>query len=132
MSRTIDVGAPEFATVRATLRLSQGEFARLLGCSRRTVIRGEQRGIELPSRYVYGFVAESRKGLRAAWEAAKAHAEANRINYLSAAESDALAAILAKCSETTRTEFAEHIKRLAPKPAPVTPKKKRKLARKPK
>jgi hypothetical protein len=34
--------------LRRRLSLSQGEFAERLGVTRRTVIRGEQRGLELP------------------------------------------------------------------------------------
>jgi transcriptional regulator with XRE-family HTH domain len=34
--------------LRRALNLTQREFAQLLGVSRRTIIRGEQRGLEVP------------------------------------------------------------------------------------
>lgn len=46
--RVITVDASELIRVRRRLQLTQAEFAARLGVSRRTVIRGELRGIELP------------------------------------------------------------------------------------
>lgn len=95
MSRTIDVNAAEFAAVRATLKLSQGEYAERLGISRRTVIRGERRGIELPSRYSYSAQAnkaEGRDGLRDRWGAALKEAQA-------VAKGDTFPKILANVSQ---------------------------------
>lgn len=49
--------------VRASLKLSQREFAERLGVSRRTVIRGEQRGLEVP-----WATWKSRGDVRIAWD----------------------------------------------------------------
>jgi hypothetical protein len=42
--------AADVLSLRAALGLSQGDFAAALGLSRRTVIRAEARGLELPWR----------------------------------------------------------------------------------
>lgn len=148
MGRQIDVGAPEFACVRAVLKLSQGEFAERLGVSRRTVIRGEQRGIELPP----SWTQREPGGLRDKWETARKEAEADPARYVEAAKSDTIAKILDKLSQDEKkngtsyygysrrafhTEFREKVARMSdtktraaakvsPRPRPV---KKRKLAR---
>lgn len=49
--------------LRRRLRLTQAAFAERLGVSVRTVIRGEQRGLEIPWR------SDSRDGVREAWAA---------------------------------------------------------------
>lgn len=94
MSRTIDVRPAEFAAVRATLKLSQLEFAERLGISRRTVIRGERRGIELPSAWSYhrrrhGLGDNPAAKLRDTWAAALKEAQ----------RSDRFAGILEKVSQ---------------------------------
>jgi hypothetical protein len=99
MSRNIDVNAAEFATVRATLGDSQGQFAERLGVSRRTVIRGEQRGIEMPRSYGWGRQPDSTRGqLADKWKAAREQAERHP-QYLVHAEGDAVRAILDKMSQ---------------------------------
>lgn len=148
MGRMIDVGAAEFATVRAVLKLSQGEFAERLGVSRRTVIRGEQRGIELPPSWKSR--EGERDGLRGKWDAARDEAEKRPADYVAAAKSDTIAKILAELSHEDKArgyygrrsfaeEFAEKVARLAgdiktrAKVSQVAasrrPSKKRKLAR---
>lgn len=97
MGRNIDVSAAEFATVRAVLKLAQGEFAERLGVSRRTVIRGEQRGIELPPSWKSR--EGDRGGLRGKWDAARTEAESRPADYVAAAKSDTIAEILAKMSQ---------------------------------
>lgn len=42
------IDAERVRLVRETLGLSQGQFASALGVARRTVIRGEQRGLDIP------------------------------------------------------------------------------------
>ena len=46
--RVITHSADEVRALRRTLGLTQTELARRLEVSRRTIIRGEQRGIEIP------------------------------------------------------------------------------------
>jgi hypothetical protein len=117
MGRVIDVQPHEFATVRAVLKLSQGEFAERLGLSRRTVIRGEQRGIELPGRYRHYYMQERgqagqddlRAQVREKWEAARKEARADRVRYLEAARSDTIAKILANVSPDEREHWERHL-----------------------
>lgn len=109
MGRMIDVGPAEFACVRAVLKLSQGEFAERLGLSRRTVIRGEQRGIELPPTW-----GQPAGGLRDKWHAAAKEAEADRERYVEAAKSDTIAKILEKVAQdTTRQGYSYYGKNFA-------------------
>jgi DNA-binding XRE family transcriptional regulator len=56
------VDAAEVRRVRAALELTQAQLAAALGVSRRTVIRGEARGMDIPWRG-----DSSRAGVRAAW-----------------------------------------------------------------
>jgi DNA-binding XRE family transcriptional regulator len=44
------IEAAEVTRVRTALNLSKAQFASALGVARRTVIRGEERGLELPWR----------------------------------------------------------------------------------
>lgn len=60
--RVITVDASELIRVRRRLQLTQAEFAERLGVSRRTVIRGESRGIEVP-----WFSSSDRDSLRDRW-----------------------------------------------------------------
>jgi ribosome-binding protein aMBF1 (putative translation factor) len=46
--RVITHSAETVRELRQTLGLTQREFAQLLGVSRRTIVRGEQRGLEVP------------------------------------------------------------------------------------
>lgn len=101
MGRVIDVQAPEFAAVRLTLGLSQGAFAARLGISRRTAIRGEQRGIELPSRYGMQNGTPQRRALLETWEAARKEAQTDP-RYLEIAGCDTIAKILGKMSQGVR------------------------------
>jgi transcriptional regulator with XRE-family HTH domain len=64
------VPAGEVTALRAALRLKQSELARRLGVTRRTVIRGEQRGLEIPSTYD----DSPRKAVGEAWRELKAEA----------------------------------------------------------
>jgi transcriptional regulator with XRE-family HTH domain len=105
MSRRIDVPAAEFAACRAALKLSQVEFAQRLGMARRTVIRGEQRGIELP----YSWRSEvantpGRDGLRRRWEAALAEAKRGGARF---------AKILAEVSQRLEAAAADAARRFA-------------------
>jgi DNA-binding XRE family transcriptional regulator len=76
MSREVSVPAAEVITVRKCLKLSQAELAERLCVSRRTIIRGEKRGIELPSKYMWrGTATDARSKIRPAWEAARKEAE---------------------------------------------------------
>jgi DNA-binding XRE family transcriptional regulator len=124
MSRNIDISAAEFATVRATLGDSQGQFAERLGVSRRTVIRGEQRGIELPRSYGWGRKPDSTRGqLADKWKAARATAESFS-NYVDVAESEPIKAILARMSQDEKNrgytysqnwhaqQFAAHVEQV--------------------
>jgi hypothetical protein len=105
MGRVIDVQAPEFAAVRLTLGLSQGAFAARLGISRRTAIRGEQRGIELPSRYGMQSGTPARRALLETWEAARKQAQADP-RYLEIAAGDTIAKILGKMSQVKQNPYS--------------------------
>ena len=48
--RYCEIDAERVRSLRVTLCLSQDELAARLGVTRRTIIRGEQRGLELPWR----------------------------------------------------------------------------------
>jgi DNA-binding XRE family transcriptional regulator len=69
--RTIDVPADEVRRVRSLLMLSQAELAARLGVSRRTIIRGEERGMETP----WWSRNPERSELRKRWNEVKAEAE---------------------------------------------------------
>lgn len=108
MSRTIDVPAAQVAAVRATLKLTQAEFAERLGISRRTVIRGECRGIELPSVFSYhrrrnGLGDNPAAKLRDTWAAALKEAQ----------QSDRYPGILEKVSQRIERDAAAAAARFA-------------------
>jgi transcriptional regulator with XRE-family HTH domain len=70
MSRRYLIPAADVIEIRSALRLTQSALAERLGVTRRTVIRGEQRGLEIPS--TYG--DSPRKAVAEAWRELKADA----------------------------------------------------------
>lgn len=70
MARRYLVPAADVTAVRTALHLTQRELATRLGVTRRTVIRGEQRGLEIPSSYG----DSPRKAVGEAWRELKAQA----------------------------------------------------------
>jgi transcriptional regulator with XRE-family HTH domain len=101
VSRSADVPAAQVCAVRKVLKLSQAELAERLGVSRRTIIRGERRGIELPSRYGWGRPADFDKSPRGQlpgkWAAALKEAE----------RSDTYVKILGEVSQRIEREQAD-------------------------
>lgn len=75
MSRRYLVPAADVIEVRSALRLKQSELAKRLGVTRRTVIRGEQRGLEIP----YRLGDSPRKAVGEAWHALELEAKAARV-----------------------------------------------------
>ena len=70
--RVITTKATDLRRVRLQLRLTQEQFAGRLGISRRSVIRGEVRGLEIPW---YSAGETGRNELLARWEALKQEAD---------------------------------------------------------
>jgi DNA-binding XRE family transcriptional regulator len=69
--RVITHSAETVRELRRTLKLTQGQLAQLLGVSRRTIIRGEQRGLEVPW---YSSGSIDRYELSRLWELAQQQA----------------------------------------------------------
>lgn len=91
--RVITHSAADVRALRRALRLTQKQFAAELGVARRTVIRGEQRGLEIP----WYSSSDFRHVLHAAWDSLQKRA-ADAARALKAASSRSDTSAIAKVS----------------------------------